>query len=462
MSLLSVLVGIWLNSVYKEEVRSLQNQTNIIFLKALENVEKNMVLKRSLPAKLNIGLEKGIVKWPNKGRSIPNKYEGMIVIKMRSDSLKEHSAFKIKDLLNYTHTKKDTSSKITISINATTSEINIGNKGTFVLDIDSARTQLIDFFSLGLSDTHLDDLQYKILKKGLNSNFQASFITDVGKLGNVFIDGGDFLAAIDYHRWMILKKMLPEMLFSLFLFFATGGAFSIILSSLRKEKRLAAMKDDFVSNMTHELKTPISVVNVAIESLSDFDVLKNKEKSQEYISISKRELLKLDELVDRILTVNSTKSDPHFTSPKPIIINLEIVNAITEFGVLSTRIRKQLTGEPLKVKMSKEHFKSVIKNIIDNGLKYGAKDGQISVTTQKKNDQCIITITNDGNEIPKVYSQRVFEKFYRIPTANIHDVKGHGLGLYYTHKHIKDCDGEIIVESNAGQCSFIINLPLIP
>jgi len=456
---LGALIGVWWHSVYQDEVDSIKNQTDLVFFRALEEAEKNLVLKRSkLPIDHFSNSFHSTTNFPD-GIHDSLKSTEMVVIKMRIDSSDENEKINLSELFGVPNTPGDTSTSITISVNSETSTVKIGEDGTYTVDVDSARLKLSDFFTTGLEDSDLSSLNFKVLKKGMDSSFNAAFITEIGKVGNTFIDGGEFLAAVDYHPSLILRSMVPELFFGVFLFLLVGGAFFLILKNLRNAKQYAQLKDDFVSNMTHELKTPISVVNVAIEALSDFNVLNNEKKSGNYLSISKRELKKLDQLVDRILTINKDNNDV-LEAPEKLDITLALDSIFKEFEVYKSRLLPKVSTDKMIVNMPSIHFKSALSSIIDNAFKYGSDTGIVEVDANQKDNNVFIKITNSGNGISDKDIKRIFDKFYRVPNQDIHNVKGHGLGLYYANKHINAAGGKISVESSNQSCSFSINLPL--
>ena len=110
--------------------------------------------------------------------------------------------------------------------------------------------------------------------------------------------------------------------------------------------------------------------------------------------------------------------------------------------------------------MAPEHFKRAMNNIIDNAFKYGPNEGTVIINVQSKADMALITVKDEGNTLSSNEASRIFDKFYRVPNSNIHNVKGHGLGLYYAKKHINEAGGEIKVTSNDNECTFSISLPL--
>jgi signal transduction histidine kinase len=244
----------------------------------------------------------------------------------------------------------------------------------------------------------------------------------------------------------LLRRILPQILFSVFLFGVTALAFALIVRSMRHERKLASLKNDFISNMTHELKTPITTVGVAMEALSHFDVLKNPVKTKEYLDISKAELDRLAILVDKVLKMSVFEGN----GIELKLERLDMKNLIT--GILKTMqvqfdkreaiVQLRTSGEDFTLDGDKTHLVSVIYNLVDNALKYTSDKPQIDIALQQANAQLILEISDNGSGIPSEYQKRIFEKFFRVPTGDEHNVKGHGLGLNYIAGIVKQHQGE--------------------
>lgn len=276
-----------------------------------------------------------------------------------------------------------------------------------------------------------------------------------------------YTAEIPVYGGYLLRKMLPHILFSLLLFGVTAAAFGVIYKNLWQQQRLTALKNDLISNITHELKTPITTVGVALEALSDFEVLKKPEQTQEYLSISKLELERLTLLVDKVLRLSMFEEKQPRMNPEPLDLKAlvaQVLNAIklqAESAGAAIRFEAEEDG-PFTVNGDRLHLTSVIFNLVDNALKYkGKADPEIVVSlgTLPGGKVCL-TVRDNGIGIAPEYQSKVFEKFFRVPTGNTHNVKGHGLGLSYVASVIRQHGGSIRVESEEGRGSrFIVELP---
>lgn len=276
-----------------------------------------------------------------------------------------------------------------------------------------------------------------------------------------------YTAEIPDYKGYLLRKMLPHILFSLLLFGVTAAAFGVIYKSLWQQQRLTALKNDFIGNITHELKTPITTVGVALEALSDFEVLKKPEQAREYLAISKLELERLTLLVDKVLRLSMFEEKQPRLNPEP----LEMAGLV---GQVLDAMKLQAENAKAVIRFTSEgsdtffmngdrlHLTSVVFNLIDNALKYKGMDAlEISVTLQKiPENRIILTVQDNGTGIAPEYQSKIFDKFFRVPSGNTHNVKGHGLGLSYVASVIQQHGGSIRVESVEGKGSrFVVELP---
>lgn len=263
----------------------------------------------------------------------------------------------------------------------------------------------------------------------------------------------------------VFKKIIPQILFSIILLLCTSLAFYVIYQSLQKQRRLTQIKNDFISNVTHELKTPITTVGVAIEAMRSFNVLENPARTQEYLNISKHELNRLSILVDRVLKMALfEQGEPELKMEQ---INLEevvrgILNSMKlQFERVSAKIDMETVGNQFILEGDRIHLTSVIYNLIDNALKYSPEQPEIYLKLEQLNNGIQFTVQDHGIGIQKAYQDKIFDKFFRVPTGDQHNIKGHGLGLSYVASVIKKHNGQIKVSSELGKgTSFIIFLPI--
>lgn len=267
----------------------------------------------------------------------------------------------------------------------------------------------------------------------------------------------------DYHGFL-LKKILPQSLFSFFLLTIMGLAFGTIYHNLRQQHRLTELKNDFISNVTHELKTPIATVSVAIEALQNFGVSQNPEQTKEYLEISKSELNRLTLLVDKVLKMATFEQQGLTLSPEIFdwseTIRLVLNSMRLQFEKYGATVHFEKTGKTFMLSADKIHLTNVVYNLLDNALKYSEAQPQISLLLKETETDIRLSVRDNGIGIPSEFQGKIFDKFFRVPTGNTHDVKGYGLGLSYVSSVIKQHQGRIEVESEVGKGSiFTIIIP---
>jgi two-component system phosphate regulon sensor histidine kinase PhoR len=233
--------------------------------------------------------------------------------------------------------------------------------------------------------------------------------------------------------------------------------------NLLRQNRLANIKNEFISNITHELKTPIATVSVAIEALRNFNANLDTERTKEYLDISSNELQRLTLLVDKVLKLSMFEK-------KEIDLQYEVLDMNELVAEVTSSLRLQFEKHHAEVNICSEgdttlegdrlHLVSVIFNLLDNALKYSSDTPKIDVKISADENKVDLVIKDSGIGIPEEYKVRIFEKFFRVPTGNLHNAKGYGLGLSYVAHVVNKHKGTITVESapNAGS-KFIITLP---
>lgn len=263
-----------------------------------------------------------------------------------------------------------------------------------------------------------------------------------------------YVARIEDYAPMLLKRMAPQILFSVFLLGLTTVAFVLVFRSLTEQQKLTALKNDFISNITHELKTPISTVSVAIEALSHFDALKDPDRTREYLAISRTELNRLNLLVDKVLKTALFDQQRIVYQFEPI----QLVSMIREV-LDSLRVQFEKTGAEVRfdhdekmgmISGDRMHLMNVLYNLLDNALKYSRGKPVIHLTLTETLPFVRLTVRDEGIGIEQEYQGQVFEKFFRVPTGNIHNVKGYGLGLSYVRQIVTGHEGSIRLESQPG------------
>jgi two-component system phosphate regulon sensor histidine kinase PhoR len=262
-----------------------------------------------------------------------------------------------------------------------------------------------------------------------------------------------------HYKSELFHDLLPHFSFALFLWVMVGAAFYYIWKNLRKQMQLNSLRDEFVSNITHELKTPITTVGVALESLQMSDM--QSAHTKRYLDICQSELKRLSMLVERILHNKSPQIHYERMDMKAVLD--EVMHHMkVQFDNKNAIIDVRFTGDTFIIRGDKSHMSSVLYNVLENALKYSYKDPVISVELVHKGETVDVNIADNGIGIDPDYHDKIFETLYRVPQHNRHDVKGHGLGLSYVADVVKKHNGHIGLQSEPGKGScFRIQFPAL-
>ncbi len=319
--------------------------------------------------------------------------------------------------------------------------------------------------------------RYALADKNKNYVYKGIFFDDKRDNGHVFSQ-------------VLFPKDPPGKLYSLQIYFPTQKEF--LYSSVRliapsigftlvilavfiltiymvfRQKKLSEMKNDFINNMTHELKTPVSTISLASQMLKDAGLAKSPQMFNHISGIIQDETKRLGFLVEKVLQMSLYESKTSRLKQKEMDANDVLASVAKTFA-----LRVEKCGGKLDIEMEaiesavfvdEMHFTNVLFNLMENAVKYRREDVALSLIgkTYNEGDDIVIVIQDNGMGIKKENLKRVFERFYRVPTGNRHDVKGFGLGLAYVKKIIEDHGGHIRAESELGVgTKFIITLPYI-
>jgi len=261
----------------------------------------------------------------------------------------------------------------------------------------------------------------------------------------------------------IFKEMLITLLMSVLLVVLTVFCFWYIFKTIMQQKKLSELKDDFINNMTHELKTPIATMTVAIEGLQRYNALNDPEKTQRYLQTSRNELTRLNDIVGRVLNVAAFGNDEVKLVKESIDVD-ELINDVIEVEKLKANkpvtIYYENKSDIKTINADKLHFRNVLVNLVDNAIKYSNEQVLIIITCYKVGDNALFSVKDNGIGIPASHISQVFNKFHRVPTGNVHNVKGTGLGLSYVKYVVEAHNGSVMAESELNTGSeFIISIP---
>jgi two-component system phosphate regulon sensor histidine kinase PhoR len=243
------------------------------------------------------------------------------------------------------------------------------------------------------------------------------------------------------------------------------GIFIFTILIILRQKKLSIIKNDFINNMTHELKTPISTISLASQMLRDNSVT-NTPKTIEHISgIIFQESKRLTTQVEKVLQMAVFNEGKLKLKIKEVNLNTLIKSVVLNFELRVKAKEGELTtdlkAEPAIIKGDEVHITNVLFNLLDNAVKYSKEAPRIIISTQVEDDFLILSVKDHGIGIQKEYVGQIFERFYRVPTGNVHDVKGFGLGLSYVKKIIEAHKGKIKVESDIDKgTKFMIYFPI--
>lgn len=243
-------------------------------------------------------------------------------------------------------------------------------------------------------------------------------------------------------------------------------AYSSALNQLIKQRQISEIKTDFINNMTHEFKTPIATINLALDAIKNPKVRDDPEKRERYLQMIRDENKRMHAQVENVLRISKLERKELEITKESSDIHDMIEDAIEHVNLIiedrGGEIITHLDATRRTVLLNDMHFTNVLVNVLDNAIKYTPDIPLIEVFTENVKDFVIIKIKDNGQGMSKIAQKRIFEKFYREHTGDLHNVKGHGLGLAYVKKIVEDHNGQIFVESEKGKGStFIIKLPLI-
>lgn len=256
----------------------------------------------------------------------------------------------------------------------------------------------------------------------------------------------------------ILKRGLVEILTSLIFLAIIAYAFYYLYQTIKNQKEIAEIKQDLIANITHEFKTPIATTLSAIEGIQQFNPENDLSKTDRYLGISKTQMLKLNQMVEKLLETATLDSDQlvmkkEQIEPEPLLRQL-----IQKFQTLAPEkdIDLTLPAHCKPIFADPFHFENALSNLLDNAVKYGGDQIRICLD---QNGLHKIRIHDNGGTIPSEQKERVFEQFYRIPKGDVHDVKGFGIGLYYVKKILEKHEGKIELETGKQSTTFITYWP---
>ncbi|WP_293887597.1 MULTISPECIES: sensor histidine kinase [unclassified Sphingobacterium] len=248
------------------------------------------------------------------------------------------------------------------------------------------------------------------------------------------------------------------------LLFLLVGCFAYTLIIIFRQKKVSEMKTDFINNMTHEFKTPVATIMIASESLKDPDINADHKRVQKLANIIYDENVRLGNHIERVLDLARLEKETLKLDQVDVHIN-DLVSAVTD----SMQLRMQNIGGKFTIDLAATkdvvvgdelHFSNVFYNLLDNAIKYNKGDLHVSIQSKNVGDSIVVTIADNGIGMSRDHLQKIFDQFYRIPTGNVHNVKGFGLGLSYVQDILRRLNGKITVKSEKDKgTTFEVILP---
>ena len=304
--------------------------------------------------------------------------------------------------------------------------------------------------------SNFENIDNSILER--STSYSVEFLND-----DLFNEKKVFTLYILKLRWSIAKSFTPVLILSMLLILIILGTFIYSIRVIQNQKKNTRIKTDFINNMTHELKTPIATIGLACEALTDKNIKLDKPSQNRFLTTIKSENVRLGKLVENVLESSvSVKASPEL---KLEVFNIEevIKKAIKSiqlsYNTRNGKIKTDFLAQNKIIEADKLHITNVIHNLLDNSLKYSSKSPLVTISTRDVIGGLIIRIKDNGIGIAKDNHKRIFEKLFRVPTGDLHNVKGFGLGLSYVKSIIDLHKGKIMVESKLGNGStFTINL----
>lgn len=260
---------------------------------------------------------------------------------------------------------------------------------------------------------------------------------------------------------LVLRQMSGILTTSFIILLILAFSFWFLIRTILRQKTLEEMKSDFTNNITHELKTPIAVAYAANDALLNFNQAEEKAQRDKYLRICQEQLQRLSGLVEQILSMSMERRRTFRLHPEEFAVR-DILETLIEQHKLKAenpvRISVDIEPEGLSVLADRTHFSNIISNLIDNAIKYSHGEAEVNIHCRKVNtegqgEQTEISVSDHGIGIAPEKQKHIFDKFYRVPTGNLHDVKGYGLGLFYVKTMMEKHGGSVSVKSEPGKGS---------
>ena len=272
-----------------------------------------------------------------------------------------------------------------------------------------------------------------------------------------------FRVKIENPHRELLRELFGIILTSVLMLLVVAFVVIYLLRTLFRQKTLEEMRMDFTHNITHELKTPIAVAYAANDALENFGAADDGARRAKYLGVIRSQLTALSEMVERILTMSREERED-FTLRRERILLAGMLGALAEKfrmqAAKPARVTVDVSPEGLTAFADRFHLSHALDNLVDNALKYSGEEVHIRISAGRDGGRVVLRVADDGIGIPRAAQAHIFDKFYRVPTGDIHNVKGFGLGLYYVGLIAAKHGGSVAVESTEGRgTTFTLIIP---
>jgi len=318
--------------------------------------------------------------------------------------------------------------------------------------------------------------EFAIVQNGILSSVKSKEFDYKGKGKNLYkvalfedIDGiSDIELLVNFtgKKAYVIESIGLMVLLSVILCFVIMATFFYAYRLLKSQRNLSDIKTDFINNMTHELKTPIATISLALDFIKNPKVINDASMRGTYLNMIDQENKRIHAQVENALRISKLESK-ELNMPKEReslhdLVHTAITGLEQQIDELNAELIIDLKASKNYILANAKYFKTVVVNIIDNSLKYSEKTPKINISSENVKNSIILKVEDNGVGIHKSAKKNIFEKFFREPTGDLHNVKGHGLGLAYVKQILDDHQGEINIESTKGKgTTVVIKLPLI-
>lgn len=263
----------------------------------------------------------------------------------------------------------------------------------------------------------------------------------------------------------LIAEILAQIIFGIVLIGLSIFALVFAYRSYLTQAKLNMLRSDFVSNITHELKIPVSTAKAAMEAILNYGITDDKEKTKSYLKMVASEMNRLDSLTSRVLEHSKLESNQHLLKKEETNLNEfvdRIVKSVQLFYVDTVNIKFTKPDELISIPIDRVYIEGVIRNLIENSKKYGGDDVSIVVKLWQKGVHVYISVIDNGPGIPKEYLSKIFDRFFRVPTGNQHNIKGFGLGLSFAALVMKQHNGSILADNlSESGCEMKLEFPAV-